>query len=86
MLIFAGADVRIIERGSWTIVASLKDGHAKDTGIVAWSPDGKYLASADVEGLISIWDFAARSSIHKYISLVTAFESSVIHLGISTLV
>ena len=37
-----------------------------DYGSVAFSPDGKLLASADEEGQVIIWDPTARKQLHEW--------------------
>lgn len=41
-------------------------GHAESVWSIAWSPDGKHLASGGIDKEVWVWDVAARAPIHKF--------------------
>ena len=48
-----------------TIVGTL-DGHTDPVYAIAWSPDGKMLATAGFDNTVRLWDAATRKEIKKY--------------------
>ena len=48
-----------------TIVGTL-DGHTDPVYAIAWSPDGKTLATAGFDNTVRLWDAATRKEIKKY--------------------
>ena len=42
------------------------DGHTEAVYAVAWSPDGKTLATAGFDDTVRLWDAATRKEIRKY--------------------
>src|SRR5215468_3286282 len=48
-----------------TVVGTL-DGHTDPVYAVAWSPDGKTLATAGFDNTVRLWDAATRKEIRKY--------------------
>ncbi|TMD48140.1 MAG: hypothetical protein E6I90_03640, partial [Chloroflexi bacterium] len=41
-------------------------GHVKNVTSVAWSPDGKLIASASSDGKVYIWDAAMGTTLHVF--------------------
>src|SRR6266496_2552603 len=41
-------------------------GHTSAVNAVAWSPDGKRIASASADGTVQVWDATAGSNIYIY--------------------
>src|SRR5262249_13430868 len=50
---------------SAAVVGTL-DGHTDPVYSVAWSPDGKTLATAGFDNTVRLWDAATRQEIRKY--------------------
>ncbi len=48
-----------------TVVGTL-DGHTDPVYAIAWSPDGKTLATAGFDNTVRLWDAATRKEIKKY--------------------
>src|SRR5215471_20643677 len=48
-----------------TVVGTL-DGHTDPVYAVAWSPDGKTLATAGFDNTVRLWNAASRKEIKKY--------------------
>src|SRR5262249_39797996 len=48
-----------------TIVGTL-DGHTDPVYAIAWSPDGKTIATASFDNSVRLWDAATRKEIKKY--------------------
>ena len=48
-----------------TVVGTL-EGHTDPVYAVAWSPDGKTLATASFDSTIRLWDATTRKEIKKY--------------------
>ena len=42
------------------------DGHTEVVYAVAWSPDGKTLATAGFDNTVRLWDAATRKEVRKY--------------------
>ena len=47
-------------------VVGTLDGHTEAVYSVAWSPDGKTLATAGFDSTVRLWDVATRKEIRKY--------------------
>jgi WD40 repeat protein len=61
-------DVRVFRSGIWTPYYSLENEHTLNVGMLAWSPNGYYLASASEDNTIAIWNTKTKSTVR--------FESS----------
>src|SRR6266478_3801137 len=57
------ASVALAQQAS--IVGTL-DGHTDPVYAIAWSPDGKTLATAGFDNTVRLWDAATRKEIKKY--------------------
>ncbi|MBD2312407.1 protein kinase [Desertifilum sp. FACHB-1129] len=54
----AGKQVKLWDFSGGTEVFTLS-GHLKDVNAIAWSPDGKMLATASADGTIKLWDMSS---------------------------
>ncbi|KAJ2808789.1 DNA polymerase alpha accessory factor Mcl1 [Coemansia guatemalensis] len=55
--------VKLLERGSWELSATLGGRHTKMVTHVSWSANGRYVASVGLDGQVAVWDVAARKAI-----------------------
>jgi small GTP-binding protein len=53
-----------VPSSGWKALRQLR-GHEEEIGRLAWSPDGKYLASPSVDGRVVVWDTAAGKPVHE---------------------
>ncbi|KAJ2697621.1 DNA polymerase alpha accessory factor Mcl1 [Coemansia sp. IMI 209128] len=58
--------IKLIERNNWDASALLTGGHTSTICHLAWSPNGKYLASAGLDCQAVVWDVAARKAVLSY--------------------
>lgn len=58
-----GVDVVMYDRDTGEKVFSLKGGHSATVGFLAWSPNGKYLATAAGDNQVMLWDVDNRQDI-----------------------
>ncbi len=68
--------VRVYETEGWTEVKKL-EGHAVQVMGVAFSPDGRSIASGDLQGDVVLWDFAAGRAEKTF----KAHAAGVVSLG-----
>ncbi|KAJ2079481.1 DNA polymerase alpha accessory factor Mcl1 [Coemansia sp. RSA 988] len=55
--------IKLLERGSWELSATLSGRHKKMVTYVSWSANSRYVASVGLDGQVVIWDVAARKAI-----------------------
>ena len=48
-------DVILLERLSWTPVSYLAGGHEGNVGVIAFSPNGVYAATAGTDNKVVVW-------------------------------
>ncbi|KAI8323218.1 hypothetical protein GQ54DRAFT_332692 [Martensiomyces pterosporus] len=60
-----GADnsIKLVERSSWDVTASLAGVHSKTISHLAWSSNSRYIASVGLDSKVVVWDVSARKSI-----------------------
>ncbi|KAH7291609.1 hypothetical protein KP509_29G024200 [Ceratopteris richardii] len=58
-----GVDVVMYDRDTGEKVFSLKGGHSATVGVLMWSPNGKYLATAAGDNQVILWDADNRQDI-----------------------
>ena len=60
--------MHVYERDSWdqTFAFSSEDGHSKDVALVAWSPNGEYLASVSIHGEIIVWETQSKQTLGRF--------------------
>lgn len=56
-------EVRLLQRGTWELETELKGAHSDLVSLVAYSPNGLYLASAGRDHKIYVWDLAKKDTI-----------------------
>jgi WD40 repeat protein len=54
--------VQLIDTSSWQVIRTF-EGHILAVTSVAFSPDGKHLASGSGDGTIKLWDVATRQEV-----------------------
>lgn len=58
-------DIAILCRHSWKVECVLSSEHLRDVSIISWSPNGLYLAAADMQNKVLIWEFKRRSVLAR---------------------
>ena len=58
--------VHILERGTWNPTSMLLNGHSKEVSLVAWSPNGQYLATGGLDKQIFLWQLNIADSLDRY--------------------
>ncbi|KAJ2488959.1 DNA polymerase alpha accessory factor Mcl1 [Coemansia sp. RSA 2050] len=58
--------IKLIEHSNWDVTALLAGGHTNTICHLAWSPSGKYLASASLDCQVVVWNVAARKAMLSY--------------------
>ncbi|MCO5577428.1 hypothetical protein L7F22_031260 [Adiantum nelumboides] len=71
-----GVDVVMYDRDTGEKVFSLKGGHSATVGFLAWSPNGKYIATAAGDNQVILWDVDNRQDIDSQ-----KFDSQVCSLA-----
>ena len=69
MSFYSTAMLTIRVRGAWLQQASIVgklQGHTSPVYSVAWSPDGKSIATAAFDNTVRLWDVAGRKEIKKF--------------------
>ena len=56
-------EVRLLQKGTWELETELKGAHSDLVSLVAYSPNGLYLASAGKDGKIYVWDLESKETI-----------------------
>ncbi|KAJ2659787.1 DNA polymerase alpha accessory factor Mcl1 [Coemansia sp. RSA 1200] len=55
--------IKLVERNSWEVSASLGGTHSKTVTHLAWSSNSRYIASIGLDNKVVVWDVAARKPI-----------------------
>lgn len=61
-------EIRVYSASTWTPSFDLEGGHTEDIVTLAWSPNGRYLASACKGKLLVIWDTKTKTKISSDIN------------------
>ncbi|EOD21019.1 hypothetical protein EMIHUDRAFT_450890 [Emiliania huxleyi CCMP1516] len=67
-----GAGAILLDRGTWEETATFesggagKDGHSEDVSTTAFSPNGRYLATAGLDKQVFVWDAACGESLDRH--------------------
>ena len=72
--------VRLWDTSSGQEVAKL-EGHTATVNSVAFSPDGKTLASATDHGAVFVWDVSTRRPMHKFQTMGSVYAVAIMSSG-----
>jgi WD40 repeat protein len=62
----ASSQILVLDRVSGDVAFSLSGGHTDTVATLAWSPNGRYLASAGKDQVVLLWEVTKREDLVRY--------------------
>jgi chromosome transmission fidelity protein 4 len=63
-------DIAIVDRDSWTRQGNFSaSGHDGEIGLLAWSPNGMYLASSGKDDQIIVWETESKRPVSRSVGV-----------------
>ncbi|PRP84729.1 hypothetical protein PROFUN_07831 [Planoprotostelium fungivorum] len=62
----SNGDIKMVKSTNWTVETCLSGNHSGAVTMTLFSPNGTYLATADIEGKVNLWSVADRKVVTTY--------------------